>query len=226
MFDLRTSFPGQESNEVVFVFARPYFFAFLPNIVLFLIAYFFAFGVQYVVSNGVLFTIDPFYANLTVVFLGFFQLVALIVFFVSVFDFYYDIIIVTNQRVVDIDQEQLFSRPIAELSLMDVEDVRSDVTGVFQTILNYGDIEIQTAGTNANFVAENLRHPREVVAIVSDLAQQAKENVPDHIRRPRTHYIGLINNEPVSSLSELAALGAILPEEVSRLSAISENDPE
>ena len=225
MLNLRNSFPGQESNEIVYVFARPYFFSFIPNVLFFLVAYFFAFGIEYAVNHSA-FQLEAYYGNIITIFLGFFQLVTLLVFFVSLFDFYYDIIIVTNQRVVDIDQEQLFSRPIAELSLFDVEDVKSNVTGIFQTVLNYGDIEIQTAGTNANFITKNLRNPREIVSIVSDLAQQAKDAVPENLRRPRTRFTAMIDGKLVGNLSDLAALGAILPEEVSRIIAAADNAPE
>lgn len=217
MQDLRHSFPGQEESEIVFIFARPYFLAFIPTILIFLVAYFFGFAVQYVLANGLIFNPDPSIANAIILLLSVYELVCVIVFVVALFDFYFDIFIVTNRRVVDIHQDQLFSRPIAELSLDDVEDVKSEVTGLFETIFNYGDVHVQTAGAQDFFQAENLRFPREITAIVLDLSQQAKENIEQGVRRANTPILAVIDNKPITDLNELKKIGALLPEEMAQL---------
>jgi hypothetical protein len=216
--DLRHSFPGQETNEIAFIFARPFFFAFIPIILLFLVAFFFGFGVQYVVANGLLFSIEPLTANLIVLLMGIYELICVVVFVVALFDFYFDIFIVTNRRVVDIHQEQLFSRPIAELSLEDVEDVKSEVTGIFETIFNYGDVSVQTAGAHDYFNAENLRYPREITSIILDLSQQAKQDIEQGTRHATTPVMAVIDNKPITDLNDLRKIGAVLPEEMAQLS--------
>lgn len=218
MQDLRHSFPGQEENEIVFIFARPFFLAFIPTILLFIIAFLFGFAVQYVVANGLLFAIQPLSANIIVLLMGVYELVCVIVFIVALFDFYFDIFIVTNRRVVDIHQEQLFSRPIAELSLEDVEDVKSEVTGLFETIFNYGTVHTQTAGAHDYFEAENLRYPREITSIILDLSQQAKQDIEQGVRHATTPVLAVIDNQPIVNLNDLRKIGAVLPEEMAQLS--------
>src|SRR5690606_29082327 len=141
---------------------------------------------------------------------GVFQLVALIVFLVAIMDFYMDILIVTNQRVVDIEQRQVFSRPIAELDLRDVQDVNSDVTGFWHTLFGYGTVLVQTAGTNPNFESHFLRNPREIASIIADLSQQAKEDIDQSKRHPRTNTVAVINGKPLTTLAELGKVGALL----------------
>ncbi|MDP3985286.1 MAG: PH domain-containing protein, partial [bacterium] len=68
-------------------------------------------------------------------------------FFLTEFtDYYLDLWVVTNDRIVNIEQHGLFGRTVAELDLYKVQDVTSDVRGMISTFLNYGNVHIQTAG--------------------------------------------------------------------------------
>jgi uncharacterized membrane protein YdbT with pleckstrin-like domain len=61
-------------------------------------------------------------------------------------NFYYDIVFITNQRVLNIAQEGLMARKTSELRLSRVQNVTAEVNGFFQTTLNYGVIVLETAG--------------------------------------------------------------------------------
>ena len=210
MNDLLHSFPGQQINEPVYVFSRPYPAAFLYETLGFLVVIIFSFLAQYVLQINTL-SLSLATINSGILILGVFQLLALTVFFVAVLDFYFDIVIVTDRRLVDIDQEQLFYRRISELALEDVEDVTSIIQGFLPTIFNYGDILIQTAGAEENFRMLNVRYPREISAIVRDLSDQAKRHIPEEQRLPQTEILGVVNNESISDIATLQKVGAILP---------------
>jgi hypothetical protein len=207
MNNLRHSFPGQERDEAVFVFIRPYFLAFLPTALAFITVIAISFAVQAAAAAGFGFA-DPYYNNLLIIFMSLFQLLALIVFFVALFDYYFDILIVTDRRLVDIDHEQLFFRQISELALEDVEDVTSIVKGFFQTTFHYGSVRIQTAGNRENFLVENIRFPREITTLILDLSSQSKQNIQGKDRSPESSVIGIINNRPIRSWQDLARQGA------------------
>jgi len=209
MQDLHHSFPGQEKDETVFVFARPYFLAFLPTALVFIVIYFATIALQFALYNGTLVTLAPYMINIGVVGLGLFELFVLIVFFVAIIDFYFDIFIVTDRRLVDIDQEQLFFRQISKLALEDVEDVTSTVRGIFPTIFNYGTVHIQTAGTERNFEMYNVKHPQQIAAITLDLSTQTKRDVKENERFPESTIIGIISNHEVTTANDLIMLGAM-----------------
>lgn len=59
--------------------------------------------------------------------------------------------LITNQRIVEIDQHGFFHREVSSLLLDRVQDVTTDVDGVLATLLNYGAIHVQTAGTIERF---------------------------------------------------------------------------
>lgn len=64
---------------------------------------------------------------------------------------YFNIYMLTNKRIVDIDYYGLFYRNIAQTPLSNVQDITFTKGGLFQNFFDYGDIHIQTAGTNVNF---------------------------------------------------------------------------
>lgn len=216
MNDLTHAFPGQEVHEPVFVFARPYPIAFIPTALVFLLVFAFAIFGQFVLLSG-FGGLSVAAVNGGILFLGFFQLTVLVVFLVVILDFYFDILIVTDRRLVDIDQEALFFRKISELSLTDVQDVSSTVQKFVATVFNFGLVDVQTAGTQRHFLAENLLHPREIAVIILDLADQATKGVPELERFPQSHIIAVINNDLITTIDGLQGRGAILPDDMRRI---------
>ncbi len=93
------------------------------------------------------------------------------VFFFSEFtDYYLDIDIVTNDRIVDIVQKGLFGRSVAELDLTRVQDVQSEIKGIIPTLLDYGTVVVQTAAEVENFRFEQVSHPHKVRQRILEMA--------------------------------------------------------
>jgi len=90
--------------------------------------------------------------------------------FTMFLDYELDMWVVTNDRLVNIEQHGLFARTIAELDLWRVQDVTSDVRGVFPTAFNYGNVYVQTAGARERFALEQVPDPHEVRKLILDMA--------------------------------------------------------
>jgi len=82
-----------------------------------------------------------------------------ITFFVVWTNYYLDTWIVTDKRVIDIEQRGLFNRSVSECHLDRVQDVTTEVKGFLPTLLKYGDVIIQTAGEQGRFVMRNVPDP-------------------------------------------------------------------
>ena len=93
---------------------------------------------------------------------GIYYLSILLFFYTAFVDFYLDVWIVTNDRIVDIEQFGLFSRTVSELDLFRIQDVTVDVHGFFPTMFHYGNLSVKTASTNLNIVFKNIPHPNKV----------------------------------------------------------------
>ncbi len=88
-------------------------------------------------------------------------------------DYYFDVWIVTNERIVNIEQRGLFNRHISELRFSRVQDVTSSVDGLIPTMLNFGDVYVQTASEEDHFTFRQVGDPFAVKDEVMRLARQA-----------------------------------------------------
>ncbi len=70
--------------------------------------------------------------------------------------------IVTDERVLDISQIALFRRKVSELHLTSIEDTSVHTDGFIQSYLNFGDVEIQTAGATQRFLFDDVPKPLEI----------------------------------------------------------------
>ena len=97
-------------------------------------------------------------------------------------DHWLDIWIVTNRRILNIEQKGLFARTISELRLYRVQDVTSEVHGFTRSLLNFGMVYIQTAGEKERFTFEDVVNPNEVSKLILTLAEMdRKEHLEDAI---------------------------------------------
>jgi len=82
-----------------------------------------------------------------------FGLAILILFlFIATYVYRQSRLLVTDRSLVQILQKSLFIRKISRLSMSNVEDVTAEERGILSTILNYGTVVVQTAGTLDNFI--------------------------------------------------------------------------
>ena len=73
---------------------------------------------------------------------------------------------VTNEHIIDIEQKTVFNRIVAKLELERIQDVTAETKGFMQTVFNYGDVYIQTAGERERFVFKDVPSPQFVADII------------------------------------------------------------
>lgn len=117
------------------------------------------------------------YPIITLVISGYCLFVWLFSFF-SFIDYYLDIWLITSERIIDVRQEGFFSRTVAELKLFQIQDVTSELQGVFQFIFRYGNVHVQTAAEVQRFIFKEIPHPEKVRDIIIKLAEQKKHEKP------------------------------------------------
>ncbi len=95
-------------------------------------------------------------------------------------DYYYDMWIITNSRIVDIDQQGLFRRDIATLLDLDhIQDINTKTAGVIPTLLGFGNVEFQTAGSKREFEITEVPSPQRIEKIVrAAQAERGRTNMP------------------------------------------------
>lgn len=89
----------------------------------------------------------------------------------------HDLWVITNQRVVDSYKKHWFSHRMASADLVDVEDISASREGVLATWLNFGDLRLQTAGQEANFILSGIPQPSATLTVIDrarDAARRAR----------------------------------------------------
>jgi hypothetical protein len=191
-------FPNQRNDEKIFVVARQHFILFLKNVFLIILLTVLPF-IFILILSQTLFSLnstnniilrDVFYLAVCIYFLT-----ELNFFMANWISYYYNILIVTDERLVEITQDGLFNRNINELSFERVQDISCHTHGFLSTLFNAGDIEVQTGASQPNFHLKNIPLAQDVTGIIGELVVQSKEGVPHRDRIPNLPVIGIIESK-------------------------------
>jgi ABC-type multidrug transport system fused ATPase/permease subunit len=170
--------PNQREGEHVVLFLRRQWFALLVIVAAFILlvgvpiilAWYFWEIIQSWIEHPV---IGP----LTVV-LGSAYILSIWLFaFLEFTDYYLDTWIITNERIINIEQEGLFHRTASELDLAAVQDTTAEIRGILQTLFTYGQVFVQTAGQKGRFHFKNINNPEHVKEIVTKLVEEDKRRL-------------------------------------------------
>lgn len=75
-------------------------------------------------------------------------------------------LVVTNENIIQVLQFSLLNKQVSQLNLAKIQDVSVDQSGIFQTTLGYGTIEIETAGEASNFRFPFVDDPNKAAKII------------------------------------------------------------
>lgn len=101
------------------------------------------------------------------------------------FDYYHDVLIVTNRRIVHIERTPFIDTQRTEAFLTRVQDVNWSVSGVWGRLLGYGTLTVQTASTSGRIAFAHMPRPESARAIIVTQLEGAR----DAVRRERDEWV-------------------------------------
>jgi uncharacterized membrane protein YdbT with pleckstrin-like domain len=170
----RDSFDGEENGEEVILLIRRHPFFILAKMVLFVIL------ILVPVAVGVSFL--PFLLSHDILGLFFFAssvwyLLLWLGIFYALTMYTLDVWIVTDRRIIDSIQHGFFNRTVSELHLARIQDISVETKGMIQTFLKFGDLHVQTAGTEDKFYFSQIPDPGKVK---DEIMRVASAHSPAH----------------------------------------------
>lgn len=93
-----------------------------------------------------------------------------------------NVFIITNKRVIDIDQHGLFHKVVSECNYEKIQDVSFAIKGILATLFKFGKIEIQTAGSQTNLEIRYVKNPARIQELITDEQRKSAETSrPDNV---------------------------------------------
>ncbi|MFZ5845463.1 MAG: hypothetical protein ACOY0S_03280 [Patescibacteria group bacterium] len=167
-------FETQEAEENVILFLRQHLIVNLPWVLLSLVM---------ILAPWVVFPFVWRFLQLPVTFPIGYLAVGTLFWYLAAFGFiltnflrwFFNIYIVTNERIVDIDFVYLLYKEFSEARLSKIQDITYKTGGIVAALFNFGNVLIQTAGELPNFEFSAVPNPEKVVQTVGELAEKARK---------------------------------------------------
>ncbi len=164
------SLPNGRPGEKVELFLRRHWIDVLRFIsvsgILFLAPVFV--GGTLVFFDSILITHHIFYP-LVISLLGSYLLIVATVTITEITDYWLDVWIVTNERIINSEQHGLFNRIVSEVHLKQIQDITSEQIGLLGTFLTFGNVYIQTAASRERFLFKNIDNPDTIKIKIGEL---------------------------------------------------------
>lgn len=90
----------------------------------------------------------------------------------SFIHWYFNIYIVTNERIVDIDFMYLLYKKFSVADLNKIQDISYTEKGIFSTIFDFGNVFVQTASEMPTIEFDSVPHPERVVEKIRELTER------------------------------------------------------
>lgn len=87
----------------------------------------------------------------------------------NIFNWVYNVGIVTNKRLIDIDYNGFMYREFSAAGISKVEEVTVKTGGFIPAIFNFGNVFVQTAGEEQNIEYLKVPDPNHAAKIINDL---------------------------------------------------------
>jgi membrane protein YdbS with pleckstrin-like domain len=102
-------------------------------------------------------------------------LILWVVFFIEWTDYYLDVWILTDRRIVDIEQKGFFNREVTSLTYHRIQDITVETRGIIETLFKFGTLHVQTAGSNREILIRDAMHPEEARSLMLSLQQKYRQ---------------------------------------------------
>lgn len=165
----KIKFAYQERNEYIELLLRQHWITNLPWIILSLLGFVAPLAFPYLIAffeSSIGFPI-PFELKVAILLLWYMLVFAYVI--ESFLGWYFNIYIITNLHVIDVDFHNLLNRHITKVRFLDIQSPRARVRGVLASLFHYGDVHIETAAKTQIIDFLAVPKPDFVVDRIQDL---------------------------------------------------------
>ena len=132
-------------------------------------------------------TVMPFFElfpdNLQIISVAIWYMITAAFIFEEFLSWYFNVNIVTDERIVDVDFHNLIYRELTDANIDQIQDVTVKIGGALRTYFNFGDVQIQTAAEVPQILFEAVPNPDIVAKILRVLRiEEEQEKIEGRVR--------------------------------------------
>lgn len=165
-------FEGQDSDEDIILLLRAHPITnlswFIPALLLFLLPVVLP---KVITILGLNLPVLP--PTFAAAFLTINYLLVIVIAFEGFLYWYFNVYILTDKRIIDVDFSSILFKNVDQAALEDVQEASSSVKGLFGLIFNMGDVLVQTAGAKAGGIDfQKVPHPDKVADVIIEQSEK------------------------------------------------------
>jgi membrane protein YdbS with pleckstrin-like domain len=104
-----------------------------------------------------------------------YYMTTILLFYGFFIDYYLDIWVITNDRIIDMEQRGIFARTITEFDLFQIQDITTEINGLAATLFHYGNISVTTSSSNSGIVFYQIPDPNSIRSKIITLAEEDRK---------------------------------------------------
>lgn len=89
-----------------------------------------------------------------------------VIFFIEWTDYYLDIWVITDKRIIDVEQIGFFNREVTSFYYAQIQDITVETRGFIETFFNFGTLHVATAGHVIDIAIKGASRPEEARALI------------------------------------------------------------
>jgi len=93
------------------------------------------------------------------------------------------VLVITDRRIVDVEQRGFLDQVVSEIPFPQVEDVSYRIKGFFPTVLRVGVMIIKTVGNAADIEFVRVRRPARLHDLINDLREAVLDERTEHKKK-------------------------------------------
>ncbi len=164
-----------EEGEIILGDVRKHWIVYLEDIILHAFGCLVFTGVAIFLSfQGIL----PYFDSNNKAYIAMILVFFVIIFWNSFFYFwtknYFDVWYITDRHIIAVNQKDMFEREQTFMELTKLQDVLFEKNGFISTFLGYGKLKVQTAGSDQQFVIEDVKDVEAVAHRIIGLRDKYK----------------------------------------------------
>lgn len=165
--------PNKREGEKLLLFLRRHWVFVLGHFLLYILLAFVPIGVYYLLEFTLpgAFT-SSFSLAALLLLASIYYFFILLFLYTSFIDHHLDVWIITDQRIIYIEQKGMFNRKISAHSNDKIQDVTATQKGFLATFFTYGDVQVQTAGEAQMFIFRTVNNPFVVKQTINGLIKK------------------------------------------------------